>query len=119
MLDKPKVIVGLNAIVADTDSEAKLLSTTSLQFLLNVVTGERSGMKPPTSDIESRIPPHILSMAKSMTACSVIGSPQTVKAQLEQLQSQVNADEFMAVSYIYDKDKQARSYELLADVVKD
>ncbi|WP_280522603.1 LLM class flavin-dependent oxidoreductase [Moraxella bovis] len=118
VLDKPKVIVGLNAIVADTDSEAKLLSTTSLQFLLNVVTGERSGMKPPTSDIESRIPPHTLSMAKSMTACSVIGSPQTVKAQLEQLQSRVNADEFMAVSYIYDKDKQARSYELLADVVK-
>lgn len=118
VLDKPKVIVGLNAIVADTDSEAKLLSTTSLQFFLNVVTGERSGMKPPAPDIESCIPPHILSMAKSMTTCSVIGSPQTVKAQLEQLQSQVNADEFMAVSYIYDKDKQARSYELLADVVK-
>lgn len=118
VLDAPKVIVGLNAIVADTDSEAKLLATTSLQFFLNVVTGERSGMKPPVPDIESRIPPHILSMAKSMTACSVIGSPKTVKFQLEQLQRQVNADELMAVSYIYDKDKQAYSYELLADIVK-
>ena len=117
VLDKPKVIVGLNAIVADTDSEAKLLATTSLQFFLNVVTGERSGMKPPVPDIESRIPPHILSMAKSMTACSVIGSPKTVKAQLEQLQKQVNADEFMVVSYIYDKDKQARSYELILEAV--
>lgn len=117
VLDKPKVIVGLNAIVADTDSEAKLLATTSLQFFLNVVTGERSGMKPPVPDIESRIPPHILSMAKSMTACSVIGSPRTVKAQLEQLQKQVNADEFMVVSYIYNKDKQARSYELILEAV--
>ena len=56
-------------------------------------------------------------MAKSMTACSVIGSPKTVKAQLEQLQKQVNADEFMVVSYIYDKDKQARSYELILEAV--
>lgn len=118
VLDAPKVIVGMNAIVADDDDEAQFLASTSLQFFLNVVTGERSGMKPPVHGIEDKIPPHILGMAKSMTACSVIGSPKTVKAQLEQLQAQVNADELMAVSYIYDKDKQVRSYELLADVVK-
>ena len=56
-------------------------------------------------------------MANIMSACSVIGSPKTVKAQLEQLQKQVNADEFMVVSYIYDKDKQARSYELILEAV--
>lgn len=116
-LDKPKVIVGLNAVIADTDEEANLLATTSLQFFLNVVTGERSGMKPPVADIERLVPPHILSMAKSMTACSVIGSPATVKAQLQALQDKVHADELMAVSYIYDKDKQARSYEAFAQVV--
>lgn len=117
VLDKPKVIVGLNAVIADTDEEANLLATTSLQFFLNVVTGERSGMKPPVADIERLVPPHILSMAKSMTACSVIGSPATVKAQLQALQDKVHADELMAVSYIYDKDKQARSYEAFAQVV--
>lgn len=117
VLDKPKVIVGLNAIITDTDVEANLLATTSLQFFLNVVTGERSGMKPPVADIERLVPPHILGMAKSMTACSVIGSPATVKAQLQALQDKVRADELMAVSYIYDKDKQARSYEAFAQVV--
>lgn len=117
VLDKPKVIVGLNAVIADTDEEANLLATTSLQFFLNVVTGERSGMKPPVADIERLVPPHILNMAKSMTACSVIGSPATVKAQLQALQDKVRADELMAVSYIYDKDKQARSYETFAQVV--
>lgn len=117
VLDKPKVIVGLNAIIADTDEEANLLATTSLQFFLNVVTGERSGMKPPVADIERLVPPHILNMAKSMTACSVIGSPATVKTQLQALQDKVRADELMAVSYIYDKDKQAHSYEAFAQVV--
>lgn len=117
VLDAPKVIVGLNAIVADTDEEAHFLASTSLQFFLNVVTGERSGMKPPKTNIESIIAPHILSMAKNMMACSVIGSPISAKTQLEQLQNQIHADELMAVSYIYDKDKQTRSYELLANIV--
>lgn len=118
VLDKPKVIVGLNAIVADTDDEAHLLASTSTQFFLNVVSGEQSGMKPPVENIENLVPSHILHMAKSMMACSVIGDKDTVKAQIADLQSQVQADELMAVSYIYDKDKQAKSYEMLADVVK-
>lgn len=118
VLDKPKVIVGLNAIVADTDDEAHLLASTSTQFFLNVVSSEQSGMKPPVENIENLVPPHILHMAKSMMACSVIGDKDTVKAQIADLQSQVQADELMAVSYIYDKDKQAKSYEMLADVVK-
>lgn len=118
VLDKPKVIVGLNAIVADTDDEAHLLASTSTQFFLNVVSGEQSGMKPPVENIENLVPSHILHMAKSMMACSVIGDKDTVKAQIANLQSQVQADELMAVSYIYDKDKQAKSYEMLADVVK-
>lgn len=117
VLDAPKVIVGVNAIVADSDDEAALLSTTSLQFFLNVVTGERSGMRPPVHDIERHVPAHIIGMAKSMMACSLIGSPDTVRTQLDDLQSKVQADELMAVSYIYDEQKQLKSYELLSEVV--
>ncbi|STZ77123.1 LLM class flavin-dependent oxidoreductase [Bergeriella denitrificans] len=115
-LAQPKVIIGVNAIVADSDQEAQLLSSTCLQFFLNVVTGSRSGMQPPQPGIGAHMPPHILSMAESMMSCSLIGSPDTVKFQLERLQAQVNADEIMAVSYIYDKAAQLRSYELLAGI---
>lgn len=118
VLDAPQVIAGINAIIADSDDEAELLSTTSLQFFLNVVTGDRSGMKPPVADIESHVPPRILNMAKSMMACSIIGSPATAKEQIEELQSRIQADELMAVSYIHDKAKQKYSYELFADVVR-
>ncbi|WP_373796047.1 LLM class flavin-dependent oxidoreductase [Neisseria dentiae] len=116
--DRPKVIIGANAIVADSDEEARFLSSTCLQFFLNVVTGSRSGMQPPQADIAQHIPPHILNMADAMMSCSLIGAPDTVKFQLDRLQAQVQADEIMAVSYIYDKTAQLRSYELLADVVK-
>lgn len=118
VLDKPKVIIGINAIVAETDEEARLLATTSQQFFLNVVKNERSGMKPPLPDIEKHIPWQVMEAANTMMACSVIGSPETARRQLAEIQSQIRADELMAVSYIYDKEKQRRSYELFAQVVK-
>lgn len=118
VLDTPKVIVGVNAFVADTDAEAEFLASTSLQFFLNIVTGQRSGMKPPATDIAAHIPAHIVQMADSMMSCRLLGSPKTVTEQLDQLQSQVQADELMAVSYIYDVQKQHDSYELLSDIVK-
>ncbi|VEI47602.1 putative oxidoreductase [Actinobacillus equuli] len=38
-----------------------------------------------------------------MTACTLVGSPATVKAQLTQLAKRVEIDEIMAVTYIYDE----------------
>ncbi|ACE61902.1 hypothetical protein appser11_13330 [Actinobacillus pleuropneumoniae serovar 11 str. 56153] len=52
-----------------------------------------------------------------MTACTLVGSPATVKAQLTQLTKQVEIDEIMAVTYIYDEQKQAKSYRLLKEIV--
>ena len=117
-LAAPKVIIGVNAVVADTDEEAQFLSSTCLQFFLNVVTGSRSGMLPPQADIARHVPPHILNMAESMMSCSLIGSPDTVAFQLERLQAHVQADEIMAISYIHDKAAQLHSYRLLAETVR-
>lgn len=117
-LEAPKVIAGVNAFVADTDDEAKLLSHTSLQFFLNVVLNRHDGMKPPVADLEKHIPAHILQAAQSMMSCHLMGSPKTVKSQLDQFQAQIQADELMAVSYIHDVEKQHRSFEMLADIVK-
>ena len=38
-----------------------------------------------------------------MTACSLIGSPESVEFQLKQLRERVHFDEIMAVSYIFDE----------------
>ena len=38
------VILGVNAILADTDKEAKRLSTTMIQSFLNIVTSNQKGL---------------------------------------------------------------------------
>lgn len=138
-LAEPYVMIGVNAIVADSDEEAKRLATTQTQFFLNVVTNARQKLQPPVADEEdiwrnlqqSHRAPHFgpvdlnalpiyteeRAVVEQMTACSLIGSPESVAFQLQQLRRAVEFDEIIAVSYIFDEALQQRSYALLKEIV--
>lgn len=139
VLDKPYVILGVNAILADSNEEAESLSTTMEQSFLGLVTGQSSGLKPPMANREevwkdyvaATKVPHFGPIAferkdlihrertivKQMTAMSLIGSPERVKEQLKDLQARVAVDELIVTSYIYDQTAQHYSYELLKQVI--
>ncbi|TYS16697.1 LLM class flavin-dependent oxidoreductase [Rossellomorea vietnamensis] len=116
-LDKPHAIICLNVIATETDEDAKLQSTTMQQFFLNVVRGTQSPMSPPVEDMDAVWTPGEKQMAESMTSVSLMGSKQTVKEQLTSFQEKYDVDEIMAVSYIYDQEKQKRSYEIFKEIV--
>jgi luciferase family oxidoreductase group 1 len=116
-LDKPYMMVCLNVIAAETDEEAKLLSTTMQQFILNVVRGSRNPLQPPVENMDELWNPTEKEMAASMSSVTLLGSKETVRQQLMHFQEKYNVNEVMAVSYIYDSNKQKRSYEILKEVV--
>ncbi|SQE31424.1 luciferase family oxidoreductase, group 1 [Mannheimia haemolytica] len=51
-----------------------------------------------------------------MTACSLIGSRESVEQQLKSLKARIGIDEIMAVSYIFDEQKQHQSYTWLKEI---
>ena len=55
-------------------------------------------------------------VVESMTAYTLRGSKATITAQLESWQNILRADELMAVSYIYDQEKQKAAYQTLKDI---
>jgi len=116
-LDKPYMIVCLNVIAAETDEEAKWLSTTMQQFFLNVVRGSQNPLRPPVENLDELWNPMEREMASSMSSVTLLGSKNTVREQLTGFLENYQVDEIMAVSYIYDPDKQKRSYEILKEVV--
>lgn len=116
-LDTPYMIVCLNVIAAESDEEAKFESTTMQQFFLNVVRGSQMKLKPPVESMEHIWRPHEKEMASSMSSVTLLGSKDSIRDQLTSFQEKYNVDEFMAVSYIFDPDKQKRSYEILKEVV--
>ena len=116
-LDKPYMMVCLNVIAAESDEEAKFELTTMQQFFLNIVRGTQSPLSPPVENMD-----HIWSlqekeMASSMSSVTLLGSKDSIREQLATFQEKYNVDEMMAVSYIYNPDKQKRSYELFKEVV--
>jgi luciferase family oxidoreductase group 1 len=116
-LDQPYMMVCLNVIAAETDEEAKVLSTTMDQFFLNVVRGTQKPLSPPIESMDDIWNPMEAEMATSMASVTLLGSKDTVRQQLTDFQEKYNVDEIMAVSYIFDPAKQKRSYEILKEVV--
>jgi luciferase family oxidoreductase group 1 len=117
-LDKPYMMVCINVIGAETDEEAKILQTTMHQFFLNVVRGSRNPLQPPVKTMEGIWTPMEEEMAKSMSSVTLMGSKETIRQQLTSFQDYYAVDEIMAVSYIYDPEKQKRSYEIFKEVVE-
>ena len=114
---KPYMMVCLNVIAAETDKEAELLSTTMQQFFLNVVKSAQMKLQPPVEKFEDVATPRERAMAASMTSVTLKGDKSSIQQQLTIFQEKYNVDEIMAVSYIYDREKQKRSYEILKEVV--
>ncbi|MFZ3589991.1 LLM class flavin-dependent oxidoreductase [Bacillus sp. DJP31] len=116
-LDSPYMMVCLNVMAAESDEEAELLSTSMKQFFLNIVRGTQNPLQPPVDNMDELWSPAEKEMSAKMTNATLMGSKDTVRQQLNRFQELYNVDEIMAVSYIYDQDKQKRSYEIFKEVV--
>jgi luciferase family oxidoreductase group 1 len=117
-LAAPQAMVGVNAVVAPTDAEARRLFTTAQQGFTNLLRGTRGRLEPPIDDIEAYWTPAEKAQASRMLSCSLVGSPETVGEQLSKLVARTGADELIVASAIYDQAARLRSYELLADVAQ-
>ena len=115
---KPYALVGINIIAADTDEEAHYLATSQQISFADLFRGTRSLMHPPIDNIEDYWSNAEKMQASNMLACSIVGSPDTVRNGMQQFLERTQADELMIVSDIYDPEKRLRSFELIADVAK-
>ncbi|UZW88735.1 LLM class flavin-dependent oxidoreductase [Staphylococcus lugdunensis] len=119
VLSEPYVIVCLNAIIADSDEEAQYLSTTQAQVMISITRGRMQPVQPPTDNLQSLLTPREYEMVKQRQKYSLIGSELSVKQQLEDfIQKYGEINELMAVSYIYDQDKQLDSYRRLKRIIE-
>ncbi|GAE28127.1 flavin-utilizing monoxygenase [Halalkalibacter wakoensis JCM 9140] len=116
-LDKPYMIVCLNVIAADSDEEAQFELTTMQQFFLNVVRGTGTPLSPPVSNMDEIWNVHEKEMAQSMMSGTLLGSKDSVRKQLTSFQQKYNVNEIMAVTYMFDPNKQKRSYEIFKEIV--
>jgi luciferase family oxidoreductase group 1 len=117
-LDHPYAIVGVNIIAADTDEEARRLFTTVQQSFTNVLRGSPGRSQPPVDNIEDYWTPPEKHQASHMLKHSIVGSPETVRRDLESFVALTKADELMIVCGIFDHASRIRSYEIVAELAR-
>ena len=115
-LQAPRTAVAVWALAAPTDDEAQFLASSSRMSFTQLRRGrlipvpppeeataflEREARQTPSGDIPGRR--------------GVVGSPETVRAGIEEVASAYHADEVIVVTITYDHGVRRRSYELIAD----
>ena len=118
-LTKPYVMIGIGLYAAETDEEARRLFTSAQQMALALVRGRPSELPPPVESMAGRWSPAEESAIAERTRFSAVGSAATVHDRLGELLEETGADEFIAVSQIFDHAARLRSYEIGAGVFRE
>jgi luciferase family oxidoreductase group 1 len=113
-LAAPYVMLGLNVCAADSDAEARRLFTSHQQAVIARRTGRRGPLPPPLADFEQSLDARGHAILRDALACSVVGSPESVREGLAAFIAQTGADELMLAGNIFDHAARLRSFEIAA-----
>lgn len=112
---QPHAILAASVICADTDEEAQdiALSVSFTFFALHI--GVKVGALLSPEEVKAYpLTPEQDWMFQVFRQRHIAGSPATVKARLEELIEQTQADEVMILSIVHDHAARVRSYDLIA-----
>lgn len=110
----PHAMVGVPVIAADSDEEARFLSTSVQQQILNLIRHAPTPVPPPIPSMDGRWSPAERSAVMDHLGALIIGGPETVKAKLEEFVASTGADELIIHSGFYRHEDRRRSYEIVA-----
>ena len=113
-LARPRVMIGVNVVAADTDEEAHVLLTSLQQAFVNLRSGQPTPLPPPVPGFGEGLAPQQAAILDDVLACAAIGSPTTVAHRLQSLAARTEADEMILTSQIFDHRARVRSFEIVA-----
>jgi luciferase family oxidoreductase group 1 len=115
-LAAPRISVGVWALAAPTQEEAEFLASSSRMAFTMLRRGQLIAVPPPEQAVDfltreaGRSPTGEIPGRRG-----VVGTPEQVRAGLEEVATAYGADEVIVVTITHDHGVRRRSYELLAD----
>src|SRR5262249_7408771 len=111
----PRTAVAAWVLCADTTEDAQRLASSSRMTMTLLRRGELIAGPPP-----GKAPEFLARGGKTVDSAvpgrrAIIGSPEKVRADVEELAVAYGAEEVIAVTITHDHQARRRSYELLAD----
>lgn len=118
-LKEPYTIACVNAIVADTDTEAELLASSLVRMVVGILTNQRDYVRPPAP-----LEPQVKALMdepvfQKFLQYAFVGSKAKVKEQTSDFLKKTGVDEIMVASHMYSPQARLRSYELFAELMSE
>ena len=114
---EPQASVGISAIVAATDEEARRQSLSRVLWWIRLTQG-RPGPFPSLEEAEGyEFTERDLVVQEKMQARSLIGSPNAVRTRAEELAERLEVGELVVLTICPSFEARVRSYELLAGAI--
>ena len=117
-LQKPHLMVAVQVIAAETDAAAQRLLTTPQQRFLRLIRNQPVELLPPVNSMNDLWKPLERTAVESKLSAAIVGSEATVKAGLERLQAETNADEIIVVTDTFDHEDRLDSYRRVASIAR-
>jgi len=118
VLDKPYVMLGVPLAAADTDERAEYLATSVYQRILSLIRGQSLMQKPPVESMNGLWLPHEREAVMDFFGIAMVGGPEKIRAKLDVLLEQTDADELIFTCDMYEHADRLRSYEILGQLAK-
>lgn len=113
---EPRTIVATSVVCAETDERLEGLAASMALSLARTRGGHDEPLPSPTEALAHACTPRERALVQMVLTQSIIGTPGTVKEQLERLMERTNADELMVTAMFYGHENRVRLLELLAHV---
>ena len=114
VLHKPHAILALSVHCADTEDAAQRMASSMLLSFVQLRTGRPGRLPSPEEAMTHVFTPEEQSIAASYKKLQIVGTPEQVRARIEDLVTRTGADEVMIATHAYDVAARVRSYELVA-----
>ncbi len=119
-LEKPYVIAGINAFVAETDEEAARMATSYIKMIVSLLTGAKRDYLDEACEMTDDLRETLAHPAvQQMSRYTFIGSKETVKSQLKDFLAKTAADEIIISTNCHNQTARIKSYELVAEIMKE
>jgi len=117
VLDKPLAMVCVAVICADSDEQAQFLGGPARVSFAQLRSGQPKALITPQEAASYEYSPAEQMFVRDRFAGQAVGSPETVRGELQGLLDRTQADEMMLTTMVYDIKDRARSFELVAEKV--
>jgi luciferase family oxidoreductase group 1 len=114
-LSEPYAIVAAAAIAAADDEQARYLAGPARLSMARLRAGRPTRFPTPEEAAAHKFSAQEEASVSHLSGSAAIGSPDTVKAKLDDLVARTQANELMITTMVYDHADRVRSYQLIAE----